>query len=167
MANTRLQDFTLPFLLDLLAQERKNLQLLTESATISGGELTASVQVRNSLRITREQIAEIETEIKQRGAAVPPIDGDEENKNNAAFSAQLRKLLTEALSAEEFETLCFDYFRPVFQQFVPGMGQPERILRLLVFLDSAPEQVKVLLNAVQEINPGGYAFIMNETAADH
>ncbi len=39
----------------------------------------------------------------------------------AAQLITLSRLLTEALERQEFEQLCFDTFRPVYDQFSDGM----------------------------------------------
>jgi len=43
----------------------------------------------------------------------------------------LRELLTAAFSDEELIALCFDHFRPVYQNFAGGMSKGDKIQRLL------------------------------------
>ncbi|HRV96593.1 MAG TPA: hypothetical protein P5526_30840, partial [Anaerolineae bacterium] len=49
--------------------------------------------------------------------------------------AEIRKLLQNALSEEEFTSLCYDYFRPVYEQFSAGMSRPQKIQRLLEYCE--------------------------------
>ena len=46
-------------------------------------------------------------------------------------TANIRKFLTECFSDEELTTLCFDYFRDVYEEFARGMTKGEKIQLLL------------------------------------
>ena len=46
-------------------------------------------------------------------------------------TAVIRDLLTAALDDETLTALCFDHFRPVYDQFAAGMSRPDKIQRLL------------------------------------
>lgn len=71
-------------------------------------------------------------------------------------SAQVRALLTQALSTEELTQLCYDYFRPVYEQFSPGMSKTECVQRLLDYSERH-DQVEELLARVAAINPAAAA----------
>jgi hypothetical protein len=51
----------------------------------------------------------------------------------------LREKLLRSVSAEELTALCYDHFRPVYEQFVPGMSRPERIQRLIEHVERRGE----------------------------
>lgn len=46
-------------------------------------------------------------------------------------TAELRRFLTEAFSDEELKTLCFDYFRDVYDDFAAGMTKGQMIQLLI------------------------------------
>ncbi|MFQ5616689.1 MAG: P-loop NTPase fold protein [Anaerolineales bacterium] len=56
-------------------------------------------------------------------------------------------LLAEVLDDETLTTLCFDHYRPVYNQFKAGMGQAQKIQRLLDYCQRHG-QVAELLNLV-------------------
>ena len=64
----------------------------------------------------------------------------------------VRALLTDALSDEELTTLCFDYFRPVYDQFSAGMARTAKIQHLLEYVEKR-QQVARLIELVEELNP--------------
>lgn len=47
----------------------------------------------------------------------------------------LKKLLINSFSATDFEIFCFDYFRPVYDEFTPDMGQGLRVFLLISYCD--------------------------------
>jgi hypothetical protein len=89
----------------------------------------------------------------------PPVrpDGSSETRqvSSAWNTAALRDLLGAAFSDEELTTLCFDYFRPVYEEFAGGMSKGQKIQRLLDYC-LRREQVEDLLAAVREANPAQY-----------
>ncbi|MCB9078741.1 MAG: toll/interleukin-1 receptor domain-containing protein [Anaerolineaceae bacterium] len=68
-------------------------------------------------------------------------------------SAEIRKLLQNALGEDEFMSLCYDYFRPVYDQFSAGMGRLQKTQRLLEYCERQ-DKFDELLAHVREINPG-------------
>ena len=46
-------------------------------------------------------------------------------------TADIRKFLTEFFSDEELTTLCFDYFRDVYEDFAAGMAKGQKVQRLI------------------------------------
>ncbi len=70
-------------------------------------------------------------------------------------TAVLRELLNAAFSDGELTTLCFDHFRPVYDNFASGMSKGDKIQRLLDYC-IRHEQVEALLAAVQKANPAQY-----------
>jgi hypothetical protein len=70
-------------------------------------------------------------------------------------TAVLRDLLSAAFNDEELTTLCFDTFRPVYEDFATGMSKGQKIQRLLDYC-TRQEQVDDLLAAVQRTNPAQY-----------
>jgi len=71
-------------------------------------------------------------------------------------TAAIRELLTEAFNDEELDTLCFDHFRAVYEEFASGMSKGEKIRRLLDYCVRR-EQVETLLAQVRQGNPAQYA----------
>jgi hypothetical protein len=69
--------------------------------------------------------------------------------------AAIRTLLTAAFSDEELTTLCFDHFRPVYQDFGTGMSKGQKIRRLLDYCNRHG-RVAELLDCVRERNPAQY-----------
>ena len=49
-----------------------------------------------------------------------------------------------ALNGEDLTTLCFDHFRPVYEDFATGMSKGDKIQRLLDYC-TRREQVEALL----------------------
>lgn len=66
--------------------------------------------------------------------------------------AALRALLNAAFSDEELTTLCFDHFRPVYDQFSAGMARTAKIQHLLEYAEKR-QQVARLVELVGEVNP--------------
>lgn len=71
-------------------------------------------------------------------------------------TAAVRDLLTAAFDDEELTTLCFDHFRPVYEDFSVGMSKKLKIQRLLDHCDRQG-QIEELLALVQKHNPAQYA----------
>jgi len=71
-------------------------------------------------------------------------------------TAAIRQLLTAAFSDGELTTLCFDYFRPVYEDFGSGMSKGQKTQQLLDYCDRH-NQLGVLLKRVKEANPSKYA----------
>ena len=67
----------------------------------------------------------------------------------------LSRLLSEALDKEDLETLCFDTFRPVYDQFTDGMTRGAR-QRLLVEHVTRQRLTAVLLREVRGLNAARY-----------
>lgn len=75
--------------------------------------------------------------------------------NRNYHTAAIRKLLFEACTDEELTILCYDYFRPVHDQFTAGMSRRWKIYLLLDYCEKQG-QLDELLNRIQEINPNQY-----------
>lgn len=78
--------------------------------------------------------------------------------------AEIRKLLQNALSEEEFMSLCYDYFRPVYDQFSTGMSRLQKIQRLLEYCERQ-DKFDDLLAHVREYNPGQVEKFMESVGA--
>lgn len=70
-------------------------------------------------------------------------------------SGAIRKLLNEALSDEDLKTLCYDYFRPVYDEFGSQMSRQEKIQLLLEHCERR-QQLDELLTYVKKTNPKQY-----------
>jgi hypothetical protein len=71
-------------------------------------------------------------------------------------TSAIRDLLTASFSDEELTTLCFDHFRPVYEDFASGMSKGQKIQRLLDHCERQG-QIDPLLVLVQKRNPAQYA----------
>ena len=67
----------------------------------------------------------------------------------------IRQLLTEAFSDGELTTLCFDHFRPVYENLSSGMSKGQKI-QLLLDHCTREEQVEVLLELVKDRRSAKY-----------
>jgi hypothetical protein len=70
-------------------------------------------------------------------------------------TAAIRRLLTEALSDDEFTDLCADYFLPVYDNFAGGLSRAVKT-RLLLDYCRQRGQFGLLLDLVRELNPYQY-----------
>jgi hypothetical protein len=71
-------------------------------------------------------------------------------------TAALRELLIAAFSDSELTTLCFDYFRAVYEDFSAGMGKGDKVQRLLDYA-TRNNAFSELLGRVKTANPAKYA----------
>ncbi|MBI1879122.1 MAG: ATP-binding protein [Chloroflexi bacterium] len=71
-------------------------------------------------------------------------------------SAVVRKLIKAAFDEEELTTLCYDYFRSVFDKFSTGMTKSQKIQHLLDFANRY-DQMEKLLALIEQLNPTQYA----------
>ena len=67
-------------------------------------------------------------------------------------TAAVRELMLSAFNDEELGTFCFDYFRPVYEDFAPGMTKPQKIQRLLEYAERRG-QMEALLDSVARGTP--------------
>jgi tetratricopeptide (TPR) repeat protein len=82
----------------------------------------------------------------------------------AAQLITLSRLLTEALERQEFEQLCFDTFRPVYDQFSDGMTRGART-RLLLDYVGRQRLTAALLREVRSRNASRYGEFVDALAA--
>jgi hypothetical protein len=85
-------------------------------------------------------------------ATKPPRSPQTWEVSPAWNTAALRDLLNAAFNDEELTTLCFDHFRPVYDDFAGGMSKGQKVQRLLDYC-TRREQVDELLAAVRKANP--------------
>lgn len=71
-------------------------------------------------------------------------------------TALIRDLLNAALADESLNLLCYDHFRPVYDQFATGMSRTDKIQRLIEHCERH-EQLELLLNHIQRLTPSQYA----------
>jgi hypothetical protein len=70
-------------------------------------------------------------------------------------TAAVRQLLAEGLSDETIDTLCYDYFRSVYDQLSVGMSKGQKIQRLIEYCDRQ-NRIPDLLDAIRQLNPAKY-----------
>jgi Effector-associated domain 7 len=70
--------------------------------------------------------------------------------------ADIRKLLMDAFSDEEIQTLCFDHFPQVLDEFSAGMSKSDKVLRLLIHCRHY-DLASQLLSAIHDVRPSQYA----------
>jgi len=80
----------------------------------------------------------------------------EDAKQSTWDTAAIRRLLTAAFDDEELTTLCFDHFRPVYEDLSSGMSKGEKVQRLLDYC-VRHGQLEELLEHVRERNSVQYA----------
>lgn len=68
----------------------------------------------------------------------------------------MRKLLEQAFDEESFYTFCFDYARPVHQQFTTGQTQGQRV-QLLIEYALRTNSLEQTLRHIEQANPWRYA----------
>ena len=91
----------------------------------------------------------------REAAAEPPSDLKTGLEEAAWETVAIRQLLTAAFSDGELTTICFDYFRSVYEDFGSGMSKGQKIQRLLDYCDRHG-QIGELLRLVRERNPAQY-----------
>ena len=74
----------------------------------------------------------------------------------APDTAAIRALLTAALTDEALTALCYDYFRPVYENLATGMSKGQKIHRLIEHCEKY-DKLDHLLAQVRERNPTQYA----------
>jgi hypothetical protein len=72
---------------------------------------------------------------------------------------QLRQLIEKCLSAHDVNSLAFDYFQPVYQNFTDGLNNSYRISSIIDYAQRQ-KKVTILMNAVWKICPNGYDNFM-------
>lgn len=75
--------------------------------------------------------------------------------NHLPDSGTIREFLTATFSDEELTTLCFDYFRPVYENFSTGMSKGQKI-QLLFDHCTRREHISALLARLAEVRPQQY-----------
>ena len=82
-------------------------------------------------------------------------------------TADMRQFLISAFSDEEITTLCFDRFRPVYENFSGGMSKGQKIQQLLEHCERHDEWPR-LLSVLQRERPQQFARFLEACAAlDH
>jgi hypothetical protein len=69
--------------------------------------------------------------------------------------ATIRTLVNAAYDDTDLTTLCFDYFRPVYERFAGGMGKKDKVLELVKHCESQGQLGK-LLTRIEKHNPYQY-----------
>jgi hypothetical protein len=121
------------------------------AATSPGSASNQTVEVGHGATMQGVTIGDIGNVIVRGGAADaarPAATG--------WTTALIRELLTAAFSDEELTSLCFDYFRPVYQGFAAGMSAGQKMQRLLDYCESQLCMDK-LLTLAQQRNPAQFA----------
>lgn len=82
-------------------------------------------------------------------------------QDGAWNTATVRELLTAAFSNEELTRLCFDHFRPVYEDFAVDMSKGRKIQCLLDYCVRYHE-LGTLLELIEEHNPAQYSRFARE-----
>ena len=99
-------------------------------------------------------------------ASVSPIDDElpvnvPDKAGNELSTAELRQFLLERFDDTELEALCFDYFRPVSNDFTDGMRKSQKVFLLLDYVyrrDLLPD----LMATLERERPTPYAEAFSE-----
>ena len=76
-------------------------------------------------------------------------------RNRQPSTADIRQFLAESFNDEELSTLCFDYFRDVYDDFASGMTKGQKI-QLLIERCDRRGVLPNLLAAIQRARPDQY-----------
>jgi hypothetical protein len=119
---------------------------------------TQSVQVGQGAIIKDSAFGDIGNVIVKPASPAPTVAKTHGASSPATNwnTATIRELLMAAFSDEELTTLCFDHFRPVYQEFSAGMSMGQKTQRLLDHCERH-DQFGKLLALVHERNPVQYA----------
>jgi hypothetical protein len=79
---------------------------------------------------------------------------------------EIRKLIDSALGDDALQDLCFDHFRPVYEQFTSGQTKGDRVRRLVEYADRQREIPKLLI-AIKKSNPKVYGEVEPRLALDN
>ena len=79
--------------------------------------------------------------------------------------SDIRKLLMDAFNDEEIQTLCFDHFPQVLNEFSAGMSKSDKVLRLLIHCRHH-DLASRLLSAIQDVRPSQYAEVFGGMSPD-
>jgi len=79
--------------------------------------------------------------------------------------ADVRRLLMDAFNDEEIQTLCFDHFPQVLDEFSAGMSKSDKVLRLLIHCRHH-NLTSQLLSAIQTVRPSQYAEVLGGMSPD-
>ncbi len=107
---------------------------------------------QQSIHVTIHQGSIQTSDDRARATPGASAGGSGDHWNNET----LRELLSDAFSDEQIRMLCFDHFRPVYEQLSTGMTKSDTILRLVDHC-LRTRQVEKLLEHVQARNPRMYA----------
>lgn len=72
---------------------------------------------------------------------------------NTISREQLRNLLLERLTSDEFDDLCFYHFPEVHAQFTDGTTRSTRVRKLIEYCDTRRNQRNLLLEKIYVVNP--------------
>lgn len=87
---------------------------------------------------------------------VPPVQQrPSEGSASGMGTATVRQLLSAAFDDAELTTLCFDHFRPVYENFAAGMSKGQKIQQLLDYCERH-DLLDQLLRQVEQYNPAQY-----------
>lgn len=81
-----------------------------------------------------------------------PLRVGKQETSEQVSTAELRQLLNRTFNSEEIDTLCFDYFRPVYEQFTAGMSKDQKIQELIAYCERQGEEPR-LLEIIESIRP--------------
>jgi hypothetical protein len=123
----------------------------------------AKVEVGRGAIMQGVTFGDIANVIVKSGAAGQPSPAAERDAAAGWTTELIRELLTAAFSDEELTTLCFDHFRPVYQDFAAGMSTGQKVQRLLEYCESHV-RMDELLSLVQQRNPAQFGRFQ---ARDH
>lgn len=100
-----------------------------------------------------------ELRLQDVGPQLSRLVGSKESSSTVSFirnTAVIRDLLGAAFDDEELTMLCYDHFRPAYEEFSAGMSKRQRIQRLLDYCERHVQTEK-LLELIQKHNPAQYA----------
>jgi hypothetical protein len=85
--------------------------------------------------------------------------GGRETTPTTPDTATVRALLTEGLTDQELDALCFDHFRRVYDGFSSGMGKGQKVQGLIEHC-VRHDELSHLLDLVRRHNPAQYKLVL-------
>lgn len=112
--------------------------------------------VADLTRITT-QLLQLLQELQSGAAAAKKPEQQHPQPSRREYNtAEVRQMLTNALSDEDLGPFCMDYFPTVYEQFSTGMSKTAKIQKLIEYC-SRHREFPRLFDLLRQINPAGLA----------
>lgn len=113
------------------------------------------VTAQNELETIEQKLVAIEQQLQTSDPPAPPTEPSLPPDPPAWNTEAIRGMLNAAFNDGELTTLCFDFFRPVYEDFSGGMSKGDKIQRLLDYCNRE-DLLEKLVALVKEKRPAQY-----------